>query len=74
MTGKKQPSAPQKGESSKTMFAPVPGPPGYLGPSTIAAGPSLTRARQMLASKHNDYSASGKGIVRVKWKADHESL
>ena len=58
MTGKKQSSAPQKGKASKTMFAPVPGPRGYLGPSTIAAGPPLDRAQLMLASQHNDYGAS----------------
>ena len=58
MTGKRQPSAPQKGKAPKTMSAPVPGPPRYLGPSTIAAGPALERARLMIASKHNDYGAS----------------
>ena len=40
------------------MAAPVPGPPGYLGLSTIAASPALDRARSMIASKHNDYGAS----------------
>ena len=58
MTSRNQSSASQKGKASKTTTAPVPGPPGYLGPSTIAASPTLERARLMVASKHNDYGAS----------------
>ena len=58
MTSKKQSSASQKGKASKATTAPVPGPPRYLGPSTIAASPALERARLMIASKHNDYGAS----------------
>ena len=55
MAGKNQPSTSQKGKTPKVTEAPIPGPPGYLGPSTIVAGPALERARLMIASKHNDY-------------------